>query len=329
MAKRRSLTMQKAKRSTEETLERFVSNKNDFLNTNGLPAWGQSETREIELEKIILPDFQLRLYYDRAKVDQIKATIQSIGIKEPLLLRPSSDKADHFELIAGSQRRLAAEELALLTVPAKIDKVDDFTALKIAIIENEARSDINPFERTRGILQLLSLGLDKKLDEVTHTLTSLYNAENRGGDNNVIVTSEQKQFILSVFEEMGLNWKSFVANKLQLINLPDDVVGYIEAGKLSYTKAIRIARVQDAKERKKLLQKAVKEELTVKEIQALIASSPKNNKKSENVVLRERARSILQKATSPKLLQNRTVRRKVESLTTQLEKIIDAAESGA
>ncbi|PZD70818.1 Chromosome-partitioning protein Spo0J [Acaryochloris thomasi RCC1774] len=327
MAKRRSLTLQREKH-TEEALENFVLN-DGFLNRDGLPAWSQSPTLEIELEKILLPDFQLRLYYDRIKIEQIKATIQAVGIKEPLLLRPTSEASDHFELIAGSQRRLAAAELGLTTVPVKVDEVDDFTALKIAIIENEARSDINPFERTRGIIQLLSVGLDKDTDEVAHALTSLFNAENRGGDNNVIITAKQREFIISVFEELGLNWKSFVANKLQLINLPNDVIAFLEAGKLSYTKAIRIARVKNEAERKALLKSAVDEKLTVKEIQNLIITSTKNNANNNSVVLRDRARSILKKATSPKLLKDKRIRRKVESLTNQLESLILESESSA
>lgn len=197
MASRRSLTLRKGK-DTEAALESFVLN-DDLLNSKGQPAWSKSPIVEIKLDKIILPEFQLRLYYDREKIEQIKATIQSVGIREPLLLRPIPGKGKYFELIAGSQRRLAAEELGHRMVPAKVDEVDDLIALKIAIIENEARSDINPFERTRGIIQLLSTGLQMSNDEVAQILTSLFNAENRRSDNNVIINDEQKDlFFLSL-----------------------------------------------------------------------------------------------------------------------------------
>lgn len=320
MAKRRSLALRNGK-DTEAALEKFVLTDN-FLNVQGEPAWNASPTTEVKLKAILLPDFQLRLFYDREKIEQIKATILAVGIREPLLLRPAPGKDGYFELIAGSQRRLAAQELNLDVVPAKIDDVDDFVALKIAIVENEARSDINPFERTRGIIQLLSSGLGISRDEVAQTLTSLFNSENRQADNNVIISDEQKRFILSVFEEMGLNWKSFVANKLQLIKLPDDVVSILESGSLSYTKAIRIARVKDINLRKVLLEKAVAEELTVKQIQNLINTHFEKKVLNEGVILRDRARSVLKKATSPKLLKDKKIRRKVESLTNQLESMI-------
>ncbi|KAI9129646.1 ParB/RepB/Spo0J family partition protein [Acaryochloris sp. CCMEE 5410] len=324
MASRRSLTLRKGK-DTEAALESFVLN-DDLLNSKGQPAWSKSPIVEIKLDKIILPEFQLRLYYDREKIEQIKATIQSVGIREPLLLRPIPGKGKYFELIAGSQRRLAAEELGHRMVPAKVDEVDDLIALKIAIIENEARSDINPFERTRGIIQLLSTGLQMSNDEVAQILTSLFNAENRRSDNNVIINDEQKRFILSVFEEMGLNWKSFVANKLQLINLPTDVVTFLESGKVSYTKAIRIARVKDEDIREELLKRVVAEELTVKQLQSLITTVSSKTNSSEEIILRDRARAVLKRATSPKLLKDKKIRKKVESLTNQLESLISECE---
>ncbi|QUY40317.1 ParB/RepB/Spo0J family partition protein (plasmid) [Acaryochloris sp. 'Moss Beach'] len=324
MASRRSLTLRKGK-DTEAALESFVLN-DDLLNSKGQPAWSTSPIVEISLDKIILPEFQLRLYYDREKIEQIKATIQSVGIREPLLLRPIPGKGKYFELIAGSQRRLAAEELGHKIVPAKVDEVDDLIALKIAIIENEARSDINPFERTRGIIQLLSTGLQMSKDEVSQILTSLFNAANRRSDNNVIINDEQRRFILSVFEEMGLNWKSFVANKLQLINLPNDVVAFLESGKVSYTKAIRIARVKDEDIREELLQRVVAEELTVKQLQSLITTVSSKTTSSEEIILRDRARSVLKRATSPKLLKDKKIRKKVESLTNQLESLISECE---
>lgn len=182
------------------------------------------------MDRIVLPQFQLRLYYDRAKIEQIKATIKSVGIREPTLLRPHPVKDRYFELIAGSQRRLSAEELGMPTVPAKVDDVDDLTAIKIALIENDARSDFNPYERTRGIAKILEVALQKSTDEVIQALTALFNAQNRQNDNNDIINSSEHQFIVSVFDEMGLHWKSFVTNQLPLLKLPLDVVSVLERG---------------------------------------------------------------------------------------------------
>jgi ParB family transcriptional regulator, chromosome partitioning protein len=322
---RRQLTLKNGS-ETESKLEDFVLN-GKFTNFNGQPAWSESPLVSVELDRIILPQFQLRLYYDRVKIEQIKATIQSVGIREPILLRPHPVKDGYFELIAGSQRRLSAEELGISTVPAKVDDVDDLTAIKIALIENDARSDFNPYERTRGIAKILEVALQKSTDEVIQALTALFNAQNRQNDNNDIIISTEHQFIVSVFDEMGLHWKSFVTNQLPLLKLPIDVISVLEKGEIEYTKAIKIARIKDESLRQEILLKSIERKLSIKQIQDLIDRCNLDNPKNMDSALRDRARSALVKVTSPKLLKDPKIRKRVENITKQLENLIADLET--
>jgi ParB family chromosome partitioning protein len=320
MAKRRQMTLNKEP-ATEAKIEEFVLNGH-YTNKKGIPAWSESPLIEVELERIILPDFQLRLYYDRAKIEQIKATIQSVGIREPILLRAHPEKEGYYELVAGSQRRLSAQELNLPSVPAKVDDVDDLTALKIALIENDARSDINPYERARGIAKILEVALNKSTDEVAQLLTAIFNAQNRQNDNNDIINSKDYAFVTSAFDEMGINWRSFVANQLPLLKLPSDVVAVLEKGGIEYTKAIKIARIKDDALRTKILQTALEKKLSIKQIQELIDENRKGDAQSTDSALRERVRSALSQATSPKRLKDPKIRRKVENIAKQLEALL-------
>jgi ParB family transcriptional regulator, chromosome partitioning protein len=314
--------------ATEAKIEEFVLN-GQYTNTRGIPAWSESPLIEVELERIVLPNFQLRLYYDRAKIEQIKATIQSVGIREPILLRAHPEKKGYYELVAGSQRRLSAQELNLQRVPAKVDDVDDLTALKIALIENDARSDINPYERARGITKILEVALNKSTDEVAQLLTSIFNAQNRQNDNNDIINSKDYVFITSVFDEMGMNWRSFVANQLPLLKLPADVVSVLEKGSIEYTKAIKIARIKDESLRKKILKQTLEKKLSIKQIQELVDKHRQEDSKNTDTALRERVRFALSKATSPKLLKDPKIRKKVENIAKQLESLLAEAESAA
>jgi ParB family transcriptional regulator, chromosome partitioning protein len=325
MAKRRALSL-RTNSDVEEKIEEFVSNGN-FSNLSGKPAWGESTMVWVDLDRILLPEFQLRLYFDRAKIEQIKATIKSSGIKEPLLLRPHKYREGYFELIAGSQRRLSAEELGYSPVPARVDEVDDYTALKISIVENDARSDINLYERTRGVVRLLEVALNRQTDEVCQIMISLFNAENRGIENNDIINSDEYRFIASVFEEMGLNWKSFVANQLPLLKLPIDIVEVLERGAIEYTKALKIARVKEVSIRKKVLKIAVEQKLSIKQIQELIDQYSNQNPKNDETALRDRVRTVLNKVTSPKFLKDHKVRKKVENIAKQLEALLAETES--
>ncbi len=312
-------------KDTEAKLEEFVVN--GFVNKQGNPAWSNSSTVEIELNKILVPCFQIRLYYDRTKIEQIKATIKTFGIKQPLLLRPHPVKEGFYELVAGSQRRLSAQELKLDTVPGKIDDVDDITALKIGLLENDARSDPNPYEKARGTLKLLELTLKKSESEVIQTLVSLFNAENRNSNNNDIIHSEEHQKILQIFKEQGTSWKSFVANYIPLFKLPENIKQALEEGQIEYTKALKIAKIKKEEEREEILQQVLDEGLSLKEISKRITQLQTPEQQKESVIIRDRARTALKKATSPKLMKNPKILNQIKKITTQLEALIEKAEN--
>ena len=323
--KRKPLSFNSAKTDeTEAQLEEFVSN--GFVNEQGSPAWKNLPIVEVPLDRILLPPFQIRLYYDRAKIEQIKATILSFGIKEPLLLRPHPEKERYYELVAGSQRRLSAQELDYSPVPAKVDDVDDVTALKIALLENDARSDPNPYEKARGTLKLLQLSLDKPSEEIGQLLTALFNSENRNTDNNDIINPQERQIILQIFEEQGTSWKSFVTNYLPLFKLPEDVKQALEKGQLEYTKAIKIAKVKDDDDRARLLQQTLDKGLSIREISDRISQLQPQSSKNETATLRDRARTTFKKATSPKFMKDPKVQKQIKKITEQLEVLLEQTE---
>lgn len=306
---------------TEAKLEEFVLQ--GINNRSGEPAWSKSNEIEVEIDRILLPSFQIRSYYDRAKIEQIKATILSFGIREPLLLRPHPSENGYFELVAGFQRRRASIELNRSTVPAKIDEVDDLTALKIGIIENEARSDPNPYEKARALLKVLELGLNKSPEEIVQALIAMFNSENRGTDNNVIINPEQNKIIRQIFSELGINWKSFVTNQLPLFKLPDEIKNVLEAGKIEYTKAIKISKINDRAARTRLLEEVLEHGLSVREINAKINQINTTQTKNEVAALRERARSVLKKATSPKLMKDPQNIKQIKKIIERLESLIE------
>jgi ParB family chromosome partitioning protein len=63
-----------------------------------------------------------------------------------------------------------------------------------------------------------------------------------------------------------MSWFSFTCNRLPLLNLPQDVFDAICWGKIAYTKALAIVRVKDQIQRQILLNQAVEEELSLKQI---------------------------------------------------------------
>lgn len=225
----------------------------------------QQATNEIDLSSIEVGP-QPRRYFDQEKLQALVVSVREKGILEPLLVRPLG--SDRYQLVAGERRYRAAVEVGLQQVPAIIKELSDLEVLEVALIENLQREDLNPLEETEGLLQLMAIKCQQDMEELVSLLYQAFNAEKRGGENTGIFKLQPG---LQVLESMGVNWQSFVQNRLPLLNLPADVLEVLRQGRLEYTKARAIARVKDAAERQALLQDAIELNLSRTQIKERIA----------------------------------------------------------
>ena len=85
-------------------------------------------------------------------LDELVASIQRVGVLEPLLVRRSETG---YEIISGERRFRASRAAELETVPCIVMDLDDQHALEIALIENLQRQDLSPFEEAEGFQALI------------------------------------------------------------------------------------------------------------------------------------------------------------------------------
>lgn len=232
----------------------------------------------LPLSSIVVSPFQPRRYFDPTKQQQLEASISEHGILEPLVVRPAGN--EKYELVAGERRYRAAQNLKLASVPVVIRTLTDEQAMTLALVENLIREDLNPVEETEGILALLGIELKIPASEVP---ALLYRLRNQQSSDNVITNKNQtvisndadgtvslQQTVQSVFESVGMSWESFVANRLPLIKLPQDVLEVLRAGKIAYTKAKAIAKLKDEETRQQLLAEAIEKNLSLTQIKERI-----------------------------------------------------------
>jgi ParB family chromosome partitioning protein len=154
--------------------------------------------RELPVEQIVRGVSQPRRHFDPEKISQLSASIQDTGLIQPIVVRPSSE--DHiYEIIAGERRWLAAKEAGLKSVPVIVKSIADREALKLAIIENVQREDLNVLEEAEAYHRLV----------VEHEYT-----------HDMVAT------------EVGKS-RSHVANTLRLLNLPDEIKEFLINGQMS------------------------------------------------------------------------------------------------
>ena len=199
-----------------------------------------SSERQVPIEFISRNPQNPRRNFTETELDDLAQSIREHGVVQPVVVRPSPDHPNRFELIAGERRWRAAQRANLTEIPVIIRDVDDRTALELAIIENVQRSDLNPLEEGMGYQQLI--------DEHDYTQADLA---------QVIGKS-----------------RSHVANTLRLLKLPAKVQQFINEGQLSAGHARCLITVEDPLA---LAEKIIRDGLSVRQAEAL-ANGQSNTK---------------------------------------------------
>ena len=165
----------------------------------------------ISVAKLIPNPLQPRRNFDEAALKDLTNSIQEKGVLQPLIVRPSGVKNDTFEIVAGERRWRAAQRAQVHEVPAVVKNFTEEEAFAVALIENIQRDELSPLEEARAFSRLAK---DFK--------------------------KTQEQVAAAVGKS-----RSYVANMVRLLDLPEDVRKMLSAGDLSAGHARAILRAPD------------------------------------------------------------------------------------
>ncbi len=287
----------------------------DTQNTQRLiPTFLSSKT--LPLEQICQSQFQPRNYFNEVAMEELAASIKEHGILQPLLVRPIA--GNQYELVAGERRYKAAQALGLKVVPVTVREMTDPEVLQYALVENLQREDLNPVEETEGILQLLEMRLQKDRDWIISLLNHIANGK-RGFTDGAVRNREQ-QLIQDVFATIGrLSPESFRTHRLPLLKLPPELFEALRYGRIKWTKAKEIAKLESESERLALLDRAIAQSLSLRTIQKIVREKkrPRDSAQQQREV-----EGLLQQFTQFKAWENPDKRYKMESLLTELKQLI-------
>lgn len=272
----------------------------------------------VAISSIRLPQQQPRRYFDPDKLEQLTISVKNLGILEPLLVRQL--QLNEYELVAGERRYRAAQKAGLTEIPVVVRELTDEEALQLSLIENLQREDLNPVEETEAILQLLATQLSSSVEEARALLYRMQN-EVKGKVTQNVLGSSEGELIQTMFDSLGLmSWESFTSSRLPLLNLPDEVIEALRQGRIEYTKAQAIARIKDAPTRQALLNQAIEENLSLKEIVQRIRALKKPLAQPSSLKTRfQETSSRLQKA---KFWNNPEKQQALEQLLEQMETLL-------
>lgn len=277
---------------------------------------GDRAVGTVPIEAIVYNERQPRQFLDPAGLAQLAASIRERGVLEPVLVRRVGD---HFELVAGERRTRAAREAGLTDVPAIVLDIDDREALEISIMENLQREDLNAVEETEAVLQLLQLSLD--LDRPgTLALIGEVVQEARGRAGQGRFDGAHKGAAVGLFERLGrFTPASFLANRVPILSFPEELLAAVRSGRLAFTKAQALARVEDAHERQRLLDEAIREDLSLSQIRRRITEV-----RADVVVERTLGDEVIERMNATRrLLQRKHVVRLDDDRLGELRSLLD------
>jgi len=124
-----------------------------FGEAGGSPGPGVT-ARIVPIEAVRPSAFQLRRHFPEDELEALAQSIREKGILQPLLVRPSTDPASDYELVAGERRWRAAQRAGLHEVPVTVRELADSEALEIALVENLQREDLSPLDEAEAYSRL-------------------------------------------------------------------------------------------------------------------------------------------------------------------------------
>jgi ParB family transcriptional regulator, chromosome partitioning protein len=139
-----------------------------------------TELRELPIDAIRPNRFQPRSDFDDQSLSELASSIAEVGVLQPILVRPATDRDNEFELVAGERRWRSARRAGLTTVPALVQTdTSDLHSLEIALIENLHRADLNALEEAAAYQQLIDdfdLTHEQVAEAVSRSRTSVTHA---------------------------------------------------------------------------------------------------------------------------------------------------------
>lgn len=186
---------------------------------------------EIPIGQIVPNPWQPRADFDPEALEELAASIRTLGIIQPLTLRQTGPAS--YQIISGERRYRAAQSAGLSSVPAYIRQADDTAMLEMAIVENIQREDLDAIET--------ALSFQRLIDECDLT---------------------QEAMAL----RMGKK-RTTITNYLRLLKLPDEIQKALKIGKISVGHAKVLLGIDSPGQQLKLCESAIRNDWSVRQLE--------------------------------------------------------------
>src|SRR5215813_15444999 len=194
---------------------------------------------------------QPRQSFDEDALDELAASIQEVGLLQPVVVRQLMP--GRYELIMGERRWRACQRAGLEHIPAIVRGTTDDDLLREALMENLHREQLNPLEEAAAYQQLL--------DDFGATHDELARKVGRS--------------------------RPHISNTIRLLQLPGPVQRRVAAGVLSAGHARALLALSDPHEQEQLALRIVAEGLSVRAVEEIVALGGQHQAKQRRPASRQ------------------------------------------
>jgi len=189
----------------------------------------------IELDAIDKNPYQTRYEFNPDSLEELADSIRVNGVVQPVVVRPA-DEEGHYILILGERRCRASKLAGRTTVPAIVKRVSEQQAAEMTIIENLQREDLNCMEQAEAF---------RVLSQEFH------------------LTQQQ------IGDRVGMSRVS-VANYMRLLKLTQPTMEHVIAGRISFSEAKELLKLEDPITIEQAAERAVKEQMRFEQVEAMV-----------------------------------------------------------
>ena len=193
---------------------------------------GSSSINEVELSKIMPNPDQPRSVFDEDALNELSASIKSLGVIQPITLREID--TDKYQIISGERRYRASKMAGLTAIPAYIRTAADEHVVEMALIENIQREDLNAVE--------IALTYQKLIDVYGLTQERL---SERVGKKRTTIANYLRLLKLPAEIQMGLKNKLIDMGHARAIISVQDPAKQLEIYELILCKGLSVRNVEE------------------------------------------------------------------------------------
>lgn len=209
----------------------------DLLKENERKGSGDfAQVKEIDMKKIYPISSQPRTVFNEDKIEELALSVKNHGLIQPIILK---EFEEGYKIVSGERRFRAFQRLNKKNIPAIIKQYREDSIPELSLIENIQREALSPIEEAKALKYIL----DNKRYKV---------------------------------HELGLKIgksRSHIINTIGLLNLPIEVINYLNDKSISMAHARALSKLKDNNRIIKLANTIIKNNLSVRDLERKVSKN--------------------------------------------------------